>query len=843
MGGLRLDSSAAALKGGKSGPVINPGNPAESILYQAVAHTHATLKMPPGGKLADSDVSDIKTWIAAGAHFDSSGPAPDPMNQRDFWVFQQPRKSTPPAVRDEAWVRAPIDRFILAKLEEKQLTPAPAAGWRTLLRRVTLDLTGLPPTPADYAAFSADHSPQAYANLVDRLLDSKAYGERWARHWLDVARYADADVLGLSAEPFPNAWRYRDWVIDSLNADMPYDQFVKAQIAGDLLDKPGEHKLTPGLGYLALGPWYYKIVEPPKARADELQDRIDVVSRGLLGLTVACARCHNHKYDPIPNRDYYALGGVLTSTEYKEKPLAPAAEVQTYKAAEQRIADLEKSIADLLAARRKNAAEEFSTHSGEYMLAVWRAHHSTDPAPSTLDPLILERWKKYLGAKRDHPLLDFWPDLAAKGTLEDAETAARNLQQTISKLVAQQKEIEAYNERVIEESKKSTDPYDIFCKGCRAETHALPRDLYIFHGDLFAGKRKTDGEDRGAGVLYLSDKEVRAYLDPAGKAHLEDLEAQLKSAKAALPKKYPFLHILADAKQTQDMPLHRRGDPYNLGEIIPRQFLSVLGKPEPAPMQHGSGRLDLANAIASPDNPLTARVIVNRVWHHHMGAGIVRTLSNFGKAGDRPSHPELLDYLTVTFIENGWSLKKLHREIVLSNAYAMSSVRSADAAAKDPDNRLLSRFNRRRLDVEALRDSMLFVAGRLDRTAGGPAADWDKDFRRRTIYGEVNRFRLERLLTLFDFPDPTIHAEKRVATNTPVQRLFFLNSAFIKDQSRTLAESAASVDALYQAILGRAPEPREKAAAADFLSSQPGQAGLAELAQVLLSSNEFCFVD
>ena len=859
LGGLRLDSREAVAKGGNSGPALVPGRPADSLLVQVVTHKHDKIKMPPNGRLSDSEIADIERWVETGAHFPAGGSSPsspeaDLAARRNFWSFLPPRQAALPVVKNQVWARTTIDRFILAALEAKGLTPAAPADRATLLRRVTLDLTGLPPTPDEYRAFANDPSANAFAAVVDRLLASERYGERWGRHWLDVARYADADGISVAPMPFANAWRYRDWVVNAFNNDMPFDLFVKAQIAGDLLDKPGERQLTPGVGYLALGPWFYTVVEPVKARADELQDRIDVVSRGLLGLTVACARCHDHKYDPIPTTDYYAMGGVLSSTEYKEEPLAPAESVAAYDKADQRTKAFDQQVKELLEGERKRFRERHARDSGRYLLAAWLRSKKLAESADGLNPKVLDRWSAYLAQTHDHSLLRFWPALAASSSREQAEEAARNFQAMVDALIAEHQELTAYNERVIEASKKSTDPYDIYCKGCRAETKALPRDKYVFLGDLFDAKRKTDGEERAAGVLHLDDKEVEAYVDESVKAQLARLREEQAAAKKALPERYPFLHILADTKEPRDMPLHRRGDPYSMGDIIPRHFLSVLGKPEPAALGHGSGRLDLANQIASSANPLTARVIVNRVWHHHFGTGLVRTLSNFGAAGDRPSHPELLDHLAVEFMENGWSIKKLHRQILLSSTYAMSSYASQQALAADADNRLLSRFPRRRMDVEALRDSMLFVAGNLQLTAGGPAVKWDKEFRRRTIYGEVSRFRTERMLTLFDFPDPSIHAEKRVTTNTSVQRLFFLNSDFIKQRAAGLAARAratepvsaeAQVRSCYAMLFGRDPEPRELAAALRFLGQTPGSSSesLAEYAQVLLSSSEFSFVD
>jgi hypothetical protein len=857
MGGLRLDQREAFMKGGNSGSPVTPGSPSASLLIQVVSHTHEKIKMPPAGRLSDSEVATLRRWVETGAHFGEGSMPPaasggsDIAARKNFWSFQNPVKRPPPNTKNSAWVRTPVDSFILAALEAKGLEPAPPAGRRTLLRRVTLDLTGLPPTPSEYNAFEEDTSPDAFAAVVDRLLASKHYGERWGRHWLDVARYADADGLSLAPEPFANAWRYRDWVIDAFNKDMPYDLFLKAQIAGDLMDKPGERVLIPGLGYLALGPWYYKIVEPPKARADELQDRIDVVGRGMLGLTVACARCHDHKYDPIPTKDYYGIGGVFTSTEYKEEPLTDPETVQKFAAAEKTIADLDSQAKKLLERERNIFGERLAKEAGRYLFAAWDLKRGGQP-DAGLDKKILDRWVKYLDKTHDHSFLDFWPDLAARGSRADAIKAAEAFQKTVNVLIEEHREITIYNDRIIEESKKSTDPYDIFCKGCSAETRALPRDKYVFRGDLFDPKRKTDGESRDAGVLYLDDDELPAYLTPETRTELDRLKAELAAAKKALPTKYPFLHIITDLKESRDMPLHRRGDPYSLGELVPRHFLSVLAKGEPAPLKSGSGRMDLANQIASASNPLTARVLVNRVWHHHFGAGLVRSLSNFGAAGDRPSHPELLDYLAVRFVEGGWSIKKLHREILLSSTYSMSTRASHRALEADPENRLLSRFNRRRVDAETLRDSMLFVSGDLNLEMGGPASVWDKNFRRRTVYGEISRFRPERFLTLFDFPEPSIHAEKRTPTNTSVQRLFFLNSDFMKEQAASVAARVRKVEGdnpssqiawLYSCLFGRKPDTREIETALQFLENRPGAEGLREFAQVLLSSNEFSFID
>ena len=864
MAGLRLDGREALLKGGQSGPAIAPGRADESLLIRAVSHTHERLKMPPDGRLSDEQIESLKAWITAGAHFDTASTEPtqtassDPVwkaDQREFWAFQPVKRPALPAVRDGAWTRSPIDYFVLAKLAEKGLQPAPPADKRTLLRRVTYDLIGLPPSPEEYEAFLNEESPEAFPRVVERLLDSPLYGERWGRHWLDVARYAEEDALGLGPDPFPNSFRYRDWVVAAFNQDMPYDLFVKAQIAGDLLEDGSETKLKPGLGLLALGPWYYKIVEPPKARADELHDRIDVLSRGFLGLTVACARCHDHKYDPISTRDYYALGGVLTSTKYKEFPLAESNVVKAYDDQKQKIDALEKAVKQLLADEAKALGLRLAKDSAQYLSAAWSLASGRGTAEAiaqqeNLDRETLERWRAYLSAQKEHPYLHWWDELGSDAGPANVREHVERFQTLLDDLIEEQKEIEKHNQQVIEEHKKSTDPYDLFCVGCNAETKALERDKYILWTELFEEKRETNGRDKKAGVLFYSDESIERFLPDETKADLGEKQAELKSLKKSLPERYPFLHVITDKKNPQDMRRHVRGDPYNLGEVVPRRFLSIFG--DAARFQEGSGRLALADEIASAENPLTARVLVNRVWHHHFGHGLVRSLSNFGQVGDRPSHPELLDYLVGRFIDSGWSVKQLHREILLSSTYQMSSKHSGHNFQVDPGNRWLWRANRRRLDVEALRDSMLFVTAELDLTEGGPAFKWEDGARRRTLYGTVSRYRLERLLTLFDFPDPAATAEMREVTNTPLQRLFFLNSELITDRSRGLTarlekeageDPEARIRRAYWLLFGRSPRAEELRLAQSFLVEMNGQQPWQHLAQILLSSNEFVFVD
>jgi hypothetical protein len=670
--GLRLDSRAALLAGGDTGPAVVPGDPDKSLLIKAV-HYQAEPKMPPKAPLSPAQVAVLNSWVRQGAPWPETTASVRPVpkgpefhitpRDRAFWSFRPVADPPAPAIRDRAWPRKPLDAFVLAKLEAAGLRPVELADRRTLIRRATFDLTGLPPTPQEVEAFLNDRGPDAFARVVDRLLASPHYGERWARHWLDVARYGEDQAHTFQARKYPQGFRYRDWLIRAFNEDMPYDRFVREQIAADLLDGPERLENLPALGFFALGPVYYG---DPK-RLDQIDDRIDTLTRGFLGLTVACARCHDHKYDPIATKDYYALAGVFASTDYVEVSLEPGKEGQP--------------------------------------LA---------PAP-----------KK--GQPKKGPV--------AKG---------------------------------------------------------------------------------------------------------------------------PFIHTLREMPRATNLRVHIRGSPSNLGEEAPRRFMSILTREDPPPFTQGSGRLELADAIASKDNPLTARVIVNRVWRHHFGKGLVRTPSNFGALGERPTHPELLDHLATGFVASDWSLKWLHREIMLSTAYRLSSRHEARNHEADPENRLLWRANRRRLEVEAWRDAILAVSGKLDRTVGGPSADLaSPDHRRRTLYGAVSRHELNPLLRLFDFPDPNITSGERTVTTVPLQQLFVLNSAFMVNSAKALAgrlgraagDDAGRIRHAFPLLYGRPVTERELRLGLAFLAAAelPGPRGKLtrweQYAQVLLSTNELLYVD
>ncbi|HYM13265.1 MAG TPA: DUF1553 domain-containing protein [Bryobacterales bacterium] len=794
MGGLEMKSRESLLQGGKDGPVIVPGEPDKSLLIQAVEQTHARLKMPPGGKLKDEEIQDLIAWVKNGAVWPEGGPAITPSvpaitaKQRAYWAFQPVRKPALPAVKDKSWPQAPIDYFILSALEKRGLQPNKPAGKRTLIRRAYFDLIGLPPTPEQIDAFVKDSSRDAFAKVVDRLLASPHYGERWGRHWLDVARYSDDKLNSTKDEPVPNAYRYRDWVIQAFNDDMPYDRFIEAQIAGDLLPAKDRSKLVAGLGFYALSPEFQ-------------DDRVDATTRGFLGLTVACAQCHDHKYDPIPTRDFYSLEGVFTSTEYYQYPLASPEVVAAWKDASKKVEDQEAAVDEFAKTQADQLAEILASKTARYLLAAAKI----TPASEDLDQPTVERWVKYLAKKpKDHPYLQAFEQSPSKEEAEKFEELALAVNR-------EKKEIDEKNLILLGGSKDRRSLTN-------ASLLSLARDKYFLWKDLYSD----------TGVFYYGKKDIGRYLSGPWKAHLDEMTATLAELKKALPPQYPYLNTIRDIAKPHNVRIAIRGSRDNLGAEAPREFLAVLSDGPPKPFTRGSGRLELAEAIADPQDPLTARVMVNRIWQHHFGRGIVGTPSNFGELGERPSHPELLDYLAARFVENHWSIKAMHREILLSAAYALSAEPSAKNAAVDPDNRLLWRANRRRLEVEALRDAMLAVAGDADLKMGAAPEPLSAENHRRAVYGFVSRKKLHGTLALFDFPNPNATSEQRIVTNVPLQSLFFLNSDFVMQQAEALAErldkdagssDKAKIREAYRLLFGRDPTADETRLGLSFVRS------------------------
>jgi hypothetical protein len=759
--------------------------------------------------------------------------------ERRFWAFQPVRKPAIPEIRDKSWARTPVDHFVLARLEKEGLRPVKPADKNVLLRRAYLDLIGLPPTPEQVKAFERDRSPGAFAAVVDQLLASPRYGERWGRHWLDVARYSDDKLNIVADEPYPNAFRYRDWVIQAMNDDMPYDLFVKAQIAADLLPGVDRERLMPALGFYGMSAQYQ-------------EDRPDVTGKAFLGLTVGCAQCHDHKYDPIPTRDYYSLLGIFTSTRLKEYPLARPEVVEEYQRREKRVEEIQEKLDNFIQSQSRQLAGILATRTVRYVLAAWEVMRPDHDAASEvasregLDTETLERWIRYLKqAGRDQPYLAGWRNLLARGgTPEEARKVAADLQETVLAIHGEIQGIEEQNLARLGGAKGNPALAKIVLL-------PYPRDKYVFWRDLFGESRTGFAEKKTEPVLAYTGEKLDRFLAGEWKSYVQELRAELAKCKKELPPKYPFLHAIEDVEKPANLNVYIRGNPDNLGAEAPRGFLSILCDGTPRPFTKGSGRLELAEAIANAANPLTARVMVNRIWLHHFGQGIVRTPSNFGQLGRRPTHPELLDYLAARFVESGWSIKAIHREIMLSAVYALSMENSGPNVQADPDNRLLWRANLRRLDIEALRDELLAASGSLDASAGGPPAKLtDPQNNRRTVYCFVSRRNLDDTLALFDFPVANDSSEQRVETGTPLQRLFFLNSPLVLRSANRLAErlrheagedAAARIRLAYELILSRDPSAREARWAREFLAADPG--ALPSFVQALFATNEFQMVN
>ena len=818
-GGLQLDTREHVLAGGKSGPAIKLGDPEGSLIVQAIRQTHARLKMPPGGKLAETEVDAVAKWVRDGAVW-PAGTVPAAKyvitpEQRKFWSFQPVVEPPAPRVRDTKWPHNDLDRFVLAKLEEKGLSPVRQAERRTLIRRAYLDLTGLPPAADEVDGFVRDKSPDAFARVIDGLLASPRYGERWGRYWLDVARYSDDKLNSTQDEPYTNSFRYRDWVIAAFNSDMPYDTFVKAQIAGDQL--PEKDKYLAGLGFYALSP--------------EMQDdRVDATTRGFLGLTVACAQCHNHKFDPIPQSDYYSLLGIFANTSLSESPLAPKEQVEAYKAAKKKSDEKKKELTEYVKGQSVSLAEIFAARTADYVL---------DSSDKLLDHEVWQKWNKYLSSpEKNHPFLKAWfeaKDPAAK------KKAASELQALVLAVNDEKKIVDDRNHITLGLDPSRNDL-------SQASLVSMDRDRFTLWDDLFG--------DRG--LLRFGDGKIDRFLAGPWKEQLEFLRAEGKRLEKAVPPEYPYLQVISDKEKLSPQKIWLRGDRNNPGDPAPPRFVTILSKESAPAFTKGAGRLELAEAVANPANPLTARVMVNRIWQHHFGQGLVRTPSNFGAQGDRPSHPELLDYLAARFVKDGWSVKKLHRTIMLSAAYQLSAEASAEPGAKnmlvDPDNRLLWRFNRQRLDAEALRDDLLLVSGNLDLKEGGLAVHPGKDDKRRTVYSFVSRRKMEADFALFDFPNPNNTSEQRNSTNVPPQRLYFMNNEWVIAQAKAVAarlkgDDSQRIEAAYRLLFQRVPSAPEKKLGlefvAGFVAGKDGKAAQAwaEYAQVLLTSNEFQFVD
>ncbi len=772
-GGLMLDNKEATLHGGDSGPAVVPGNLSDSTLIEAIRYANKDMEMPPKGKLPDSVIADFETWVKMGA--------PDPRGElvadagaassqwrkneiniaegRKFWAFQPPKKSPAPEVKNAAWPKSDIDRFVLAKLEEKGLQPVADAQKLDLLRRVTFDLTGLPPTPDQIQAFMKDTSPEAFSRVVDNLLASERFGEYWGRHWLDVARYAESSGKDINV-PYPHAWRYRDWVIGSFNEDLPYNEFIRQQIAGDLLpfkDAVDQSKKIVATGFLAIGSKPHNERNPRQFALEVADEQIDTLTQAVLGTTVACARCHDHKFDPIPQKDYYALAGIFLSSETL-----------------------------------------YGTTN-----AIQNNH------PSDLVELGRE-----------------------SGMAAGFEGISASARADLARRVQQLEEVRVERQQEAIAARRSGKDADVF--------------------KLLAIRQQT-GDLKGQ--LNRYDEQGNARILAMG---------------------------VFDRKQPINSPVFNRGEATQQGETVPRGFVQVMFPGDPPAITKGSGRLDLANWLASAENPQTARVMANRMWRWLFGRGIVPTEDNFGAMGEQPSHPELLDWLAIRFVENGWSVKKMLREMVLSRTYQLATQHAPQNFAADPDNTLFWRMSTRGLDAESLRDAMLSISGTLDfyPPAGSPISRVTGEGREaifryiqatqqpsqyRSVYLPLMRDVVPEALALFDFANPALVTGDRETTNVPSQSLYLMNNAQVIALSDAFArrvydsakDNPTRVVNAYWLAFGRPPTAQEAQATRTFFSEYSQDAAKAKHAksgdismyawsafcQALMASAEFRFLN
>ena len=838
---LRLDFKAGWQRGGERGPAIVPGDPSASLLIRAVSYRDPSLKMPPeesGGKLSDAEIAALVTWIRGGAFDPRSGQTlvtPIEQAAARHWAFQP---VAPPEV--PAGVH-PIDYLIERKLAARGFETTAPADLPTLVRRLTYDLHGLPPTESQLAT-----SRETYPQLVDELLNSLRYGERWGRHWLDVARYSDAKdgvLMYGDARIRPFAYTYRDYVIRAFHEDKPFDQFIREQLAADQLSLPDDSGDLAALGLLTLGRMF------DRNRHDVIDDQIDVVTRGFLGLTVSCARCHDHKFDPVPTADYYSLYGIFASClePYDRPRIGPISEAGM--AFETEFAAKLKEVNDQQAAHYASTLQTARERTADYLVQV----ATTEPdlaetsifflslIPEQLRPQMVRRWRELISRRAfaDDPVFAPWHDWTQNAKLQAESWRARGVEpRIIDGLVARQPHTladvaRAYGEMLVEVWKQGQE------SGMTPDGRPLEQDPL---GALMVSKESPFWFPKEDVAYYLSRQPGDAYRGLVG---------QLDAIAVKHPEAAPRAMVVRDTEVLVDPVIFQRGDPAARGTPVPRQFLRQLSPATRQPFTTGGGRLDLAHAIASPENPLTARVWVNRVWMHHFGEPLVENPSDFGLQTPAPVQLELLDYLAAFFMREGWSTKRLHRLIVTSQAYQRDSrITSSPGLMSqlqaDPNNTLLWRANRRRLDLESMRDSILAISGQLDETPFGRAVPiTEPTHRRRTVYAFVERQNIPDIVRSFDFANADTSNARRVNTTVPQQALFALNSPFLLDAAKALAarlEEAPPeqrINRLYRLTYGRDTDPDERTLAQDFLSSQP----LEQLAHVLLISNELMFVD
>ena len=892
-GGLLLDTREGLLQGGESGPALVPGSPEKSLLITSIRHEHKDpdMAMPPKkDKLTAAVISNFEAWVKMGAPDPRSGTsraktaAWDSAKAADHWAFKPVANPPVPKPTDSGkFIQNPIDNFVLQRLNQHKLAPSPKADKQTLLRRVSYDLTGLPPTPSEMETFLADKSPDAYEKVIDRLLASPRYGERWGRHWLDIARYADTTgdrAIGRLHTPlYASAWTYRDYVINAFNADLPYDRFVLEQIAADRLPESATDKSKlAAMGFLTVGKRFMG------NENDILDDRIDVVTKGLMGLTGACARCHDHKFDPVPTKDYYSLHGVFASSE--EPGTRPViGDPETNPAYQAFLTEVEKVNVESRNYERSEALRLTAgmlERAGDYLLAAQESSKTTDTSKKGSNFRLSARSK---GLKAE--LAAVWADQLREAELvhKKKKDAVLAPWLTLAGLPAEgfeEKAISALAEMAASPNYNATIVGMLIDKwpGSLADVAAVYTEAFdTLRKELalpeFAGRkgpRENIASKLDTPLTDAFSEDLRKAVFARTSAMVPDdrtvarvfgvtyttTQAVFRNKIAAIELAHPGAPVramtLVDKAAPKDSNVLIRGEAKNLGAKVPRRFLTLLGGDDSKPFTQGSGRLELAQSIVSRDNPLTPRVIVNRVWQWHFGEAIVRTPSDFGTRSEPPTHPELLDWMATWLMDHGWSLKQLHKLIVTSATYQQESKVSENAIASDPTNQWLWRFNVQRLDFEQVRDTLLSVSDKLDAsTIGGrpfalagastttvvpekkryamvdPAA-LPSNSNRRTVYAMIDRANLPEMFTTFDFANPEISTGERVLTTVPQQALFMMNSPFIAEQVRSLFErkdfprtgsDEDKVRFIFKTALQRSPTARELETARAFLDSDP----------------------
>jgi hypothetical protein len=891
-GGLLVDSRQGLLEGGESGPAVVPGDLKESLLISALKHDG--FEMPPKGKLSPTVIADFEKWIQDGAidprratNLVARPKAIDIEAGRKHWAYHPLKAPTIPTIKNTAWPSNDIDRFILARLESAGLSPGPDSKKIVLVRRLYFDLIGLPPAPEQIAQFVNDESPKAYENLVDSLVASPRFGERWGRHWLDVSRFAES--MSLRGVILKHAWRYRDYVIDAFNDDKPFDQFLTQQLAGDLLEASSVDTRRQNLiatTFLMMGDTLLENQNKSQLDMDFVDEQLDVIGKGLLAQTITCARCHDHKFDPIPTRDYYAMAGILKNIQglkhsnvsgFMEVPLPISEKAK-------RESELRKSSVTRLQREINTLKATLEPKSPTTYPIVVAASSYPGIIVDDDDVKTVGAWthsvhsKHYIGKRYIHDAnkgkgdktLSFIPKLPGDGAYEvrfaysHGRGRATNVPVTV---------ISAAGEQPIIVDMSRAPPL---------EGRFLSLGTYRFEADqqslVLVSNEGTNGVLTADAVQFIPvDDDSKVTTGPASQAEkelpagerqaLENSVAELTADLAALPKPKTAREMVNSAVERAkptDLKIHIRGSIDNLDVIAPRGVLQVANYgPVPQMPTSSSGRLELANWIVDPANPLTSRVMANRVWHWLIGAGLVRTVDNFGTTGGSPSHPELLDHLAVQFVQQGWSVKKLIRTIVLSRTYRLSSTRGQQQ--EDPENRLLAHMNRRRLDAESLRDTMLSVGGTLKFEMGGatfPAnLKTDIDFRfqapRRSIYVPVFRCSLPELFEVFDFANPSMVTGRRDVSTVAPQALFMMNHPFVRTQAKLTAErlleesqliEANRIDRTYLLILGRHATEAEVSLSQQFLKSvtdttENGEADAwTQMVQSMFSTIEFRYI-